>query len=67
MNDAQQQIDQRCRRRKHGNDSDDTDFDDDVPMGLWGLWPHAVTAAGVGDGGGAGAVCSVFCALLCSL
>ena len=54
MNDAQQQT----SADVDGNDSD-VDSDDDVPMGLWG----AVTAAGVGDGGGAGVVCSVFCGL----
>ena len=55
MNDAQQQT----SAVVDGNDSD-VDSDDDVPMGLS---LGAVTAAGVGDGGCAGAVCSVFCGL----
>ena len=57
MNDAQQQT----SAVVDGNDSD-VDSDDDAPMGHGPL--GAVVAAGVGDGGGAGAVCSVFCGLL---
>ena len=57
MNDAQQQT----SAFVDGNDSD-VDSDDDAPMGHGPL--GAVVAAGVGDGGGAGAVCSVFCGLL---
>ena len=58
MNDAQQQT----SAVVDGNDSD-VDSGDDVPMGLWGMWPQpalwgtAVVRARF-------VLCSVFCGLL---
>ena len=42
MNDAQQQTSAVVDR----NDSD-VDSDDDVPMGLWGLWPQPALGTAV--------------------